>query len=400
MHDSATTQGFCAEPFAAVREVFADNLEAGRELGATFVVYVGDELVVDLWGGVADQHRGRRWEHDTPCPVFSGSKAITATAALMLWQRGLYDVFEPVTTWWPEYGYAGKEATTAAHLLSHRAGLPLFERRLSTADGTNAELLAGVLAGQAPLWEPGTCHGYHALTYGWLVGEIVRRLAGCTVGEFVAKEIAGPLGLDLWLGASDDVIDRAAMIAALPPPKREAPQRVPMEETTAEQIAALGRAFVDPQSLIARALASPAAYQEPGARFNNPHVLRAGWPATGLLATGRGLAGFYRELATERLLAPEILDAATALHAYGPDQVVMVDRAYGLGFMLPAAPMFVVPPQARGTAFGHAGAGGGFGLADRTRGLSMAYLPNGMRDHVGDFTRGYPLVEAVYEALG
>lgn len=397
--DGTRVHGHCDPGFAAVRRVFEENLEAGREVGAALAVYAGDELVVDLWGGLADPREGRPWERGTACPLFSGTKAVTATAALMLWERGLYDVTAPVTSWWPEYGARGKRATTGEHLLSHRAGQPLFDRELPAEAGEDPGMLADVLARQAPLWEPGTDHGYHALTYGWLAGEAVRRLTGHTVGEFVAKEISGPLGLELWLGAPDGVIDRAARIGALPPPRREAPAVAVLDDAARDSVARLGAAFTDPASLISRALASPAALREPGARFNNPRVLRAGWPATGALATARGLAGLYRELAAERLLSPSVLDAATAVHAAGPDRVNLLTMRYGLGFMLPSPPMFTVPPRAGATAFGHAGAGGGFGLADRARGVAMGYLVNGMRDPASDFTRGYRLTEAVYEAV-
>jgi CubicO group peptidase (beta-lactamase class C family) len=395
-------QGRCDERFAAVRDVFTEGFRAGRELGATVVVYVDDQPVVDLWGGLADARAGRAWEHDTPCPIFSGTKAVTATAALMLWQSGQYDVHAPVTTWWPEYGRAGKARTTGAHLLSHRAGLPLFQRQLPTAEAEHPDRLAEQLASQEPIWEPGTDHGYHALTYGWLNGEVVRRLTGHTVGEFVARQIAGPANLDLWLGAPEDVIARTAQISALPPPpdgERQPEGEEAISPAEAERIAALGKAFVAPESLISRALSSPAAYREPGARFNHPAVLRMGWPATGLLATGTGLAGFYREIVAGRLLHGPTLSEAIRPHAKGPDRVTIVNMAYGLGFMLPSRPMFIVPPAARAIAFGHTGAGGGFGLADPARGLAVAYLVNGMREHVGDFARGYRLLDAIYKSL-
>jgi CubicO group peptidase (beta-lactamase class C family) len=199
------------------------------------------------------------------------------------------------------------------------------------------------------------------------------------------------------------VIARTAVISAIRPPAAgttgpSGPPEESPDPAEAARIAALGKAFVDPDSLISRALSSPSAYREPGARFNHPAVLRSGWPATGLVATGTGLAGFYRELATGRLLTADTLAEATRPHSRGPDRVSIVDTAYGLGFMLHSRPMFVLPPAARDTAFGHSGAGGGFGLADPRRGLAIAYLVNGMSEHVGDFGRGYRLLDAIYRS--
>ncbi len=383
-------EGMCAPKFSRVEELFRENFARGDELGATFVVYRGDELVVDLWGGVADDRAGRPWAHDTPCPIFSSTKAVTATTALLLWDRGLFDVDAPVNEWWPEFGRHGKEHTTAAHLLSHQAGLPYFESQLDTADAADPERLAALLADQAPVWAPGTAHGYHSLTYGWLVGEIVRRLTGRTVGGFLREAITGPRELDLWIGAPSEVISRTAIVGALPP----AEEPDPLDP----HLAAVAARFADPHSLVSRSFASPAALNEPGA-FNNPAVLGTGWPAISGLATGLGLAGFYRDLLAGRILSPDTLRRAIAVRAAGTDRVFGINLAFGLGYLRSCPPVFYVPAVAEESVFGHFGAGGAFGFGDHRHGLAIVYLMNGMRSQLADFSRAYQLIEAVYAGL-
>ncbi|MEU0570503.1 serine hydrolase domain-containing protein, partial [Nonomuraea sp. NPDC005983] len=204
----------CDPRFARVREVFERHFAEGEELGAAFAVYLDGELVVDLWDGVADRHTGRRWQEDTPAFAYSCTKAITATVLLQLAERGLVDVTGPVTQVWPEFASGGKAGVTVEHLLTHQAGLPVVESPVPVEEFGDLAAIASRLAGQRPLWEPGTAHGYHALTYGFLVGEVVRRVTGKSVGDLVAAEIAGPLGLDLWLGAPDEVIARTARLTA------------------------------------------------------------------------------------------------------------------------------------------------------------------------------------------
>lgn len=390
---SPSVQGHCDPAFAGVREVFERNFAEERELGAAVVVYAGDRKVVDLWGGIADRRTGREWREDTPCFGFSCTKAVTAAAALLLAERGAYEVDGPVTAWWPEFGAAGKDGTTAAHLLSHQAGLPAFARPVSAEEAADAPARAAELAAQEPEWTPGEGHGYHALTYGWLAGEIVRRLSGRTVGAFVRDEFARDL--DLWIGAPDDVIGRAAKMSAGRRVATGGGTDAPRPAGDASLLDRLASAYTDPDSRMNRALNNP----HPGkGGYNNPVVLRAGWPGAGMIATARAFGGFYRDLVAGRILRPDTLREAIRPRVSGPDRTMLIDSAFGLGFMRPAQTFFV-PAAGRGSAFGHTGAGGSIGLGDPDAGLAVAYLPNLMGDHLSGDLRAYRLVEAAYAAL-
>ncbi|QKG26115.1 serine hydrolase domain-containing protein [Actinomadura verrucosospora] len=388
---SSTVQGHCDPAFAAVREVFERHFADGRELGAAVAVYAGDRKVVDLWGGVADHRTGRAWAADTPCFGFSCTKAVTAAAALLLAERGAYEVDGPVTAWWPEFGEHGKDGATAAHLLSHQAGLPAFDRPVSAKEAADPKALADLLAAQKPEWAPGETHGYHALTYGWLAGEIVRRLSGRTVGAFAKEEFTG--GLDMWVGAPDEVIARAAKMTAK---GRVSGGADGPKSAAGDVLKRLAAAYTDPQSQTNRALNNP----HPGkGGYNNPVVLRAGWPSAGMLATAPAFAGFYRDLVAGRIVRPDTLREAVRRRVSGPDRTLIVDSSFGLGFMRPSQTFFV-PKAARETAFGHTGAGGSIGLGDPDAGLAMAYLPNRMGEQLSGDLRAFRLTEAVYASLG
>ncbi|SEG62184.1 CubicO group peptidase, beta-lactamase class C family [Thermomonospora echinospora] len=391
-------QGHCDPAFKAVRDRFEESFARGREVGAAVTVYAGDRLVVDLWGGVADHRTGRAWLPDTPCVAFSCSKAVTATAALLLAERGAYDVTGPVTDWWPEFGAHGKEGVTAEHLLSHQAGLPAFAGPVSAQEAADPAAMAALLAGQAPEWTPGEAHGYHALTFGWLAGEIVRRHAGRSVGEFVRDEFAGEL--DLWLGAPPEVIERAARLTARrsaapqdPGPRADDPRPVRKDGAV---LARLAQAAADPAGLLNRATNNP----DPGkGGYNNPVVLAGGWPAAGMVTTASALAGFYRDLVAGRVLKHDTLRDALRRRVHGPDRVMVEDTSFGLGYMRPAASFFT-PPAGVETAFGHSGASGATGLGDLEAGIAMAYIPNLMGGALSADLRAYRLVEAVYASLG
>jgi CubicO group peptidase (beta-lactamase class C family) len=369
--------GWVDPAFQSVREVFEASFADGQNTGAAVAVFVAGRAVVDLWGGVADSRTMRLWERDTPVVTFSCTKAVTATAALAVAGEGWQ---EPVTAWWPEYGVAGKEATTLADMLTHRAGLPAFDDAVSVVQAADPAGMAALLAGQRPMWAPGSEHGYHALTFGWLVGEFVRRRTGLTVGEYARRH----LGDELWIGRPPAVPARLEF-----PPDREWTDPGPIDAAT---VARMALAFQDPGSLVMRASANPVA------AYNKPEVVAGGWPASGLVTTARALARFYRDLVGGAVLAPETLREATREHVRGPDSVLLLESAFGLGYMLPSQNL-ILPDPARRTAFGHPGAGGSTGLGDIDNQVAIAFVANLRRDWLAGDRRVYNLVAATYDAL-
>jgi CubicO group peptidase (beta-lactamase class C family) len=383
---AGVVDGWVDPAFGEVRDVFEATFADGRNAGAAVAVFVAGRAVVDLWGGVADARTGRAWERDTACVTFSCTKAVTATAALRVAGEARIGWDEPVAAWWPEYAVAGKAATTLADLLTHRAGLPAFDRPVSVAEAADPAAMAAMLARQRPEWEPGTGHGYHALTFGWLAGELVRRHTGSTVGEYVRRH----LGDELRIGVSGVAAERAARVAF--PPASEQAWTADPGPIDAATVARLARAFRDPASPMLRAAANPTG------SFNAPEVLAGGWPAGGLVTTARALARFYRDLVGGALLAPGLLGDAVQERVRGSDLVLLLESAFGLGYMLPSE-NFVLPEPARRTAFGHPGAGGAVGLGDVGNQVAIAFVPNLRRDWLAGDRRAHDLVAAVYDAL-
>ncbi|HET7721462.1 MAG TPA: serine hydrolase domain-containing protein, partial [Acidimicrobiales bacterium] len=274
----------CAEGFEPVRDAFAANFVDPGELGAAVAVVVDGRPVVDLWGGLADAHTERAWVRDTPVLVYSATKGPAATCALLLWERGLLDLDAPVAEVWPEFAAGGKEAVTTRHLLTHQAGLPIFDEPITFAECHDPDLVAARLAAQTPHWAPGTAHGYHPLTWGWLVGEVVRRVSGRTVGTMVAEELAGPLGLDLWLGLPPE---REASVARLAPGRFDLSGMSPDDPGLT-----FLTAIMDTDSLTFKAFANPPGQLDVES-FNAPELHQAGWPAAGGISTARALATLY-----------------------------------------------------------------------------------------------------------
>jgi CubicO group peptidase (beta-lactamase class C family) len=373
--------GYCDPAFASVRDVFAEHLASGADVGAAVAVQLDGRPVVDLWGGMADQRAERAWERDTRCVTFSCTKAVTAAAVLLLAERGAVELGGRVVDWWPEFGVQGKDATTTEHLLSHQEGLPAFDRAVSVEEAADSKAMATQLASQAPEWAAGTAHGYHALTFGWLLGELVRRIDGRSVGEFVRAEIDP----ELWIGVAPEQLGQLARVIG------GRPMHVDELPAPADQVARLIEAVGDPDSPMQRSTANPAA------SFNNPTLLTAGWPAAGLVTTARDFAAFYARLVGGAILAPATLREAIRERVRGADRTLVLESAFGLGFMRPSPNMYL-PPAARASAFGHPGASGALGLGDVDCALGFAYIPNVSRPALGD-RRAYRLVEEVYACL-
>jgi CubicO group peptidase (beta-lactamase class C family) len=299
--------GTCDPRFAAVKEAFAENFLKHDEVGASLALVADGKVVVDLWAGYMDAGRTRTWERDTIVNVYSTTKGITAICAHRLVEEGRLDVDAPVATYWPEFAQAGKEGVTIRHLLSHQAGLPAFREFLPAGSAANWEFLTEKLAATEPWWEPGTQHGYHAVTFGYLVGEVIRRVTGMSVGNYFRKELAEPLGLDFHIGLAEEHDPRVASMIP-------APVAMPDASTP------MGKAMLDPNSMQFRAfMMSPEALQ-PG--YVNTREWRAAEiPAANGHGDARSLARLYGALATDgkldgqRVLSEEAIAAATVEQA-------------------------------------------------------------------------------------
>jgi CubicO group peptidase (beta-lactamase class C family) len=376
--------GVVAEGFEPVREAFAGNFETLGERGAAVAVYRGGRKVVDLWAGTRDVDGTDPWEQDTAQIVRSATKGVAAAVLLMLSERGELDLDAPVGHYWPEFKAQGKEHTLVRHVLAHRAGVPVLDRPLTPAEAADPDLAATALAAQAPAWEPGTDHGYHAQTYSWLTGELVRRVTGRSIGEWIATEIAGPLGLDLWVGLPEAEAHRVGRVGLVGETVRDGALRTRPKRAVAD-------AYADPGSLTRRAFAAITPLPDE----NDPAYRAAVLPASNGIATADGLARFYAALTGEvdgiRLFAPRTLEHARAEASAGPDRVLVVTTRFGLGYMLHGS----ASPLLASGSFGHPGRGGALGFADPESGIAFGYVTNGFRKSVTADPRAQALVRAV-----
>ena len=381
--------GVVAEGFEPVREAFARNFEVLGDRGAAVVVHRDGHKVVDLWGGTKDVDGTEPWQPSTAQIVRSATKGVAAAVLLLLHQRGELDLDAPVGEYWPEFKAAGKERTRVWHLLAHRAGVPVLDHPLTPAQAADPVLGAEAVAAQAPAWEPGTDHGYHAQTYSWLTGELIRRVTGRSPGELIADEIAGPVGADLWLGLPASETARVGRVAQVDPPPEPAGLRTRPKRAVAD-------AYADPNSLTNRAFAAITPLPDE----NDPAYRAAALPASNGIATADGLARFYASLIGEvdggkRLFTPETMELARTERSAGPDRVLVVPTRFGLGYMLHGAASPLLSP----TSFGHPGRGGALGFADPDSGLAFGYVTNGFRASVTADPRAQALVRAVRVAL-
>ena len=379
-----TIHGRCDPRLVAVRDAFAANFAAGREVGASFAATVEGELVVDLWGGWADAAQTRPWERDTIVNVFSTTKAMTALCAHILVDRGQLDLDAPVARWWPEFAQGGKERITTRHLLSHTAGLAALRRSLPTEALYDWTRMIEALAAEAPWWEPGSANGYHALTYGYLVGEVVRRIAGRTLGRFLRDQVTAPLGADFHIGLAPS---EDARVAEMVPPSPE------------ESGAAYPAKGIDPQSVSARTLNNPPLRPEVA---NRPEWRRAEIPAANGHGNARSVARVMAALACGgaldgvRLLREPTLAQAIAEQRYAKDLVLGFTMRWGLGFMLTSRQLPLGPNP---RTFGHGGWGGSLGVADLDAHVSWAYVMNKMSPGTTGDTRAAGIVATLYGSL-
>ena len=382
-------KGDARDDFADVAAVFGRQLRRTNG-GAAVTVYHQGQVVADLWGGTRDLDAPdgpAPWERDTVAMCFSTTKGVASTALHILADRGLVAYDEPVATYWPEFAQNGKEGVTVQHVLTHSAGLHRIRSLVDAADRMlDWDHMTQALAEARPAYTPGTRHGYHALTYGWLVGEVIRRVSGRSVGEFVKAELAGPLGLDgLTIGLPPSERGRVAPLAPMmiPRPRWKPVRRV--EKEIGRQMGKVVSAMPIPVNT--RRLANALAPRGVEDVLAGEAVMDAEVPAANGFFTARSLARMYAMLAGGgevdgvRILSPETVAAAATVHSHGPDLVLVLPMDWRLGYHRVFTSRGTV-----GTGFGHFGFGGSGGWADPARDLAVAYVCNrGTGTPIGDF---------------
>ncbi len=394
------TQGTCRPGFERVAEAFERNLKEKGEIGASVCLTVGGETVVDLWGGVADAKTSAPWTRDTVSIVFSCTKGATALCAHVLASRGALDLDAPVAELWPEFAQHGKERVTTRMMLDHSSAVPAVRAKVKDDGPYDWAYMTERLAAEVPFWEPGTRNGYHGFTFGWTVGEMVRRASGKSLGTFFREEIAGPLGLDFWIGLPEEIEPRVAPIVAHVYKAADAVTPFMRDLAT------------DKESVAALFYFNNGAWRSGGANTRAGHAAEIG--AANGITNARGLAGMYAPLANG---GSDLVDATTLARmgevsmATHDDATLRIPTRFALGFMKSmdnrrrslAAKLWgedcdsVILGSA---AFGHVGAGGSLGFADPVAGLSFGYTMNRMGPGLLMNERGQALVDAAYLSLG
>lgn len=378
----AELQGTCEDRFDPLRGQLQAHLDSGEELGASLVVDLDGDRVVDLWGGYRDQARTTAWDEHTIVNVWSTTKTVTALAVLMLVDRGQLDVHAPVARYWPDFAAAGKEEVQVRHLLAHTSGVSGLEQPATVEDMYDAERAAARMAAQAPWWEPGTASGYHALNYGHLLGELIRRVDGRTLTEFVAQEIAGPLDADFTIGAPEKAWGRIADVVPPPP--------LPVDLSGA-----------DPTSPAVRTLNGPAATAETA---NTEAWRRAEIGGANGHGNARSVARMLSAIARGgevdgvRLLSPATIDLIFDEQAHGVDLVLGVPLRWGIGYGLPQRETLPYIPDERICFWG--GWGGSMIIMDLGRRLTISYMMNRMAPGIIGSDRSAGYVREIYRVLG
>lgn len=382
--------GYCDDKFRAVQDAFIENFHSREEQGASVCLSVDGETVVDLWGGMKHPKQAEPWQEDTICVVHSCTKAAVSLCAHVLIAEGKLNIHAPVTDYWPEFGQAGKDQTTVEMLLNHQVGLAAFREPLKQGGIADWDYMVERTAAEAPFWEPGTRHGYQMTTYGWTVGELVRRVSGQSLGDFFGARIASSRNLDFHIGLPDDQHHRVSRLLKWAPKKGD-----PISPFT--------------QALLAsrESLQNLAFMNNGGHRTDSPEGYRVEYGAAGGVANARGIAGMYQPLALggEDLVDADILTRMQSCASAGLDATLLLPSRFSLGFMLsmdnrhrPAGALETVIMG--GQAFGHAGAGGSLGFADTECRLGFGYTMNKMGAGILVNERGQALVDAAYRSLG
>jgi CubicO group peptidase (beta-lactamase class C family) len=381
MTEGFVSQGYVAPGFEPVERAFAKNFVERGDVGASVCVYRDGVPVVDLWGGVADVSTGTRWSRDSIVTVFSMTKGVTAIAANLLVQRGLLDPAAPVASYWPEFAAAGKADITVGTAMSHRAGLPRIDRPLTRAEALAWDPVVAAIAAQEPIWEPGSQHGYHMRSYGWIAGELIRRVTGRSPGRFIADDVCRPIDIDFHVGLPESEEARLAALVVPGPEYHEQMAKLP------------------PEWLLTQVISGPSGHFAYDEMWNTRELRAVELPSSNGVGNARAVARLYAHCIGDGVSGVRLLDdatvaAATAVRSRGPDSVILVDTAFGIGFMLPPA----LPTPCGPRSFGHGGAGGSSSFADPDAGIAFAYTMNKMSFAPTD-ARAEALARAVYRCL-
>ena len=389
-------RGYCAAEFSALLEGFKANFVGRDELGASLCMTHRGEVVVDIWGGFCDTERTRPWQEDTISVIFSCTKAATALCAHKLAQEGKLDFCAPVGDYWPEFASAGKEQAEVSMMFDHTVGLPGVHQKLEPGAAYNWDFMVDALAADEPFWEPGTRQGYHAVTYGWTAGEIIRRISGMSVGQYFAEHFAGPLGIDYWIGLPESEVSRVS-------PLHPSPEMLSGEGPVA------AAAIADPESPSGQFL-----FNTGMTDFNEPAFLACEIPSANGVSNGRGLAHLFTPVAAaghfkgERVFSDASIELMPRVAAATErDATLHIPTRFGRGFMLSMnnnlirrGPLMADSVIMGPNAFGHVGMGGSVGFADPDAGLAFGYSMNWLGGSILVNERGQSLIDAAYTAIG
>jgi len=394
--------GHCDPRFDKVAKIFSSAIESGFEVGASLAIEYQGEMVVDLWGGHQDKAKTKLWQEDTIVNVFSVTKGVVATCAARLIEQGLLDIHQRVSHYWPEYGCNGKQDTKVIDLLCHRAGMFGFQEELPTNEWRNWQKFTDLLAAQAPFREPGASQGYHALTFGWLVGEVIRRIDGRSVGTYFSEEIAKPLGIDFKIGVDESDLSRCADTLMLD------------DKST---LSVLKLISYVPDMLLSKSLrgikgavksgdysiAFAARGLDGGDEVNSAEWRLAEVPAANGHGTAASLAKLYGVMANGgerdnfKLLTPTTIEHISSVHSKGPDAVLFgLPYHFGLGYMVNSP---LTPIGSKPRMFGHTGVGGEVTFGDLDNNLGFSFLNNRQHSLNNLYKTANDLSKALYKIL-
>ena len=350
--------------FSNVLDVFSQILEDPEQRGAALCVQVAGETVIDVWGGVINRHGEQLWQRDTLVNIFSSGKPVAAVVLLQLVAEGRLQLDTPIAEYWPEFAQQGKQLITLRHVLSHQAALPAVLEPLAPETLFDWQQMVSAVENTPPWWTPGSAHGYAPMTYGWLVGELIRRVDGCEPGEAIAKRIAEPLQLELYLGLSAQELPHVGDVMRM--------KGVYGDAASMRLMQAIGS---DPRGMTAKAFANPPSMLT---STNKLEWRQMQQPAANAHSTARGLAGFYTGLLQGQLLDTEMLKEMLTEHSAGADLTLLTSTRFGLGCMLEQVDQLPASYALGAHSYGHPGAGGTLGCADPEREVSVAFITNSL----------------------